>query len=92
MVKGVAIDSLHVFFLGVVQDLLKYWFDKHYRTSSFSIYSKVNYSCKYNITVTYIVVYVQLKQCDRRLLSIHVPDIISRPPKSLTDYSHWKGT
>ena len=46
MVKGVAIDSLHVFFLGVVQDLLKYWFDKHYRTSSFSIYSKVNDSCK----------------------------------------------
>lgn len=56
MVKGVAIDSLHVFFLGVVQDLLKYWFDKHYRTSSFSIYSKVNYSCKYIITVTYIIV------------------------------------
>ena len=58
MVKGVAIvnDSLHVFFLGVVQDLLKYWFDKNYRTYFFSIYSKVNYSRKYIITVTYIIV------------------------------------
>ena len=41
IVKGVAIDSLNVFFLGVVSDLLKYWFDKEYRTSPFSIYSKV---------------------------------------------------
>ena len=49
MVKGVAVDSLHVFFLGVVQDLLKYWFDKHYRTSSFSIYSKVKYSYCYDL-------------------------------------------
>ena len=47
IVKGVAIDSLHVFFLGIVSDLLKYWFDKKYRTSSFSIYSKVNYSYMY---------------------------------------------
>ena len=44
IVKGVAIDSLHVFFLGVVSDLLECWFDKKYRTSPFSIYSKVYYS------------------------------------------------
>ena len=50
IVKGVAIDSLHVFFLGVVQELLKYWFDKKYCTS---IFSKVNHShkCSYPITL-----------------------------------------
>lgn len=57
LVKGVAINSLHVFFLDVVQYLLKYWFDKHYRTSSFRIYSKVNYSFKYIIAVFYIVLF-----------------------------------
>ena len=34
---------------------------------------------------------LQRKQCDNRLLAIKVPDIISRPPRSLEDYSHWKG-
>ena len=48
IVKGVAVDSLHVFFLGVVQHLLKYWFDKNYRTSSSSIYSKVIVHIKFN--------------------------------------------
>ena len=28
IVKGIAIDSLHTLFLGVVKDLLKHWFDK----------------------------------------------------------------
>ena len=41
MVKGVAIDSLHIVFLGIVSDLLKFWFDKVNRSSSYSIYSKV---------------------------------------------------
>jgi hypothetical protein len=27
-VKGIAVDSLHTLFLGVVKDLLKHWFDK----------------------------------------------------------------
>ena len=35
---------------------------------------------------------LQIKQCDDRLLAIQVPDVISRPPRSLQDYSHWKGT
>ena len=29
--------------------------------------------------------------CDSRLLSIQVPDILSRLPKSLEDIGHWKG-
>ena len=37
VVKGVGIDS----FLGVVSDLLKYWFDKQHHTAAYSIYSKV---------------------------------------------------
>lgn len=41
VVKGVGIDSLHIIFLGVVSDLLKYWFDKQHRTSAYSIFSKV---------------------------------------------------
>ena len=41
VVKGVGIDSLHIVFLGVVSDLLKYWFDKQHRTAAYSIYSKV---------------------------------------------------
>ena len=41
VVKGVAIDSLHIIFLGVVSDLLKFWFDKVNRSSSYSIYTKV---------------------------------------------------
>lgn len=42
-VKGVGIDSLHIikFFVGVVSDLLKYWFDKQHRKSAYSIFSKV---------------------------------------------------
>ena len=42
MVKRVAIDSLHVFFLDVVQDLLN--LTSAIVLFSFSIYSKVNYS------------------------------------------------
>lgn len=41
IVKGIAIDSLHTLFLGVVKDLLKHWFDKSHRSTGTSIYSKV---------------------------------------------------
>ena len=41
IVKGIAIDSLHTLFLGVVKDLLKYWFDNSHRSTGTSIYSKV---------------------------------------------------
>jgi hypothetical protein len=30
--------------------------------------------------------------CDRRLLSVKVPDRISRTPRSLSDFKRWKGT
>ena len=39
--KVIAVDSLHVIFLGITKDLLKYWFDKSNKGSSTSIYSKV---------------------------------------------------
>lgn len=39
--KGLAVDSLHVIFLGITKDLLKYWFDKSKKGLSTSIYSKV---------------------------------------------------
>lgn len=35
--------------------------------------------------------YLQIDLCDKRLLSIKVPDFISRPPKSLSKASQWKG-
>lgn len=34
---------------------------------------------------------MQIQQCDARLLSINVPDTISRQPKTLEDFKHWKG-
>ena len=34
---------------------------------------------------------LQTDLCDKRLLSIKVPDKISRPPKSLLEYRRWKG-
>ena len=33
----------------------------------------------------------QLKECDTRLLSISVPDEVSRVPKTLNDFMHRKG-
>ena len=39
--KGVAIDSLHVVFLGITLDLLHYWFDKKHQRKDFSIKKKV---------------------------------------------------
>ena len=32
-----------------------------------------------------------MRRCDERLLSIKVPDIISRVPRTLEDVKHWKG-
>lgn len=34
---------------------------------------------------------LQLGLCDKRLKQIEVPDTIKRPPRSLSDYAHWKG-
>ena len=34
---------------------------------------------------------VQIAECDARLMSIKVPDTISRSPKSLEKYKKWKG-
>lgn len=38
-----------------------------------------------------LFIHLQLKECDERLLSIRVPDVISRAPKSINDVSKWKG-
>lgn len=29
--------------------------------------------------------------CNKRLLNIRIPDRISRPPKSISDFKRWKG-
>lgn len=41
LVQGVAIDTLHVVYLGVTSDLLSYWFDKKHARKSFNIRRKV---------------------------------------------------
>lgn len=41
--------------------------------------------------INIVIIYLQIKVCDEKLLSIHVPDIISRTPKSLHDFKKWKG-
>jgi hypothetical protein len=37
-------------------------------------------------------IYNKLKECDTRLLSICVPDEMSRIPRTLSDFMHWKGS
>ena len=91
IVKGVAIDSLHTLFLGVVKDLLRHWFDKSRKSSNTSIYSKVTTILIFLWASLLFGALLQLKICDSRLLNIKVPDRISRAPKTLEDYSHWKG-
>ena len=81
IVKGVAIDSLHVFFLGVVSDLLKYWFDKKYCTAPFSTCSKVYYSCFPN-TVIEILFLMHIAQCHKRLKHSNSRYHLKDPKKS----------
>ena len=47
--------------------------------------------CFAAINCTYLDT-LQIKECDGRLLSIRVPDSLSRTPKTLEEYHHWKGT
>ena len=35
---------------------------------------------------------LQVKECDERLLAIHVTHSISRTPRSLEEFNHWKGS
>ena len=57
--KGVAIDDLHVIFLGTVSDLLNYWFDERFKTKPFSIYRKV---CKFIYACMYNIIYIVCQQ------------------------------
>ena len=88
LVLGMVIDIMHCVFLGVVKALLYYWFSPTERSHEYSIYSQVS-----NIMIQLISLftYMQLLLCDERLLSIAVPNAISRPPKSLLKFTKWKG-
>ena len=37
-------------------------------------------------------IFLQIKLCDKRLLAIKPPNIVSRQTRSLSDYIHLKGT
>lgn len=100
MSKGFVVDDLHSVYLGVMKQLLTCWFGVKYKKYGFSIRSKVILSytfymcvkCKQEIYGTIYFYSMQIKLCDQRLLSIKPPDIISRQIRSLSDYTHWKGT
>ena len=91
LVGGVVIDDLHGIYLGVTLSLLRLWFDRINRGKPFFIGDKV---CNANLFLLYNVIYMaflQINQCDQRLLSIKVTDKMSRVPKSLKEFSNWKG-
>lgn len=102
---GVVVDDLHGLYLGVSETMLDLWFSKQYKGKAFYIGDKV-YTCLYMYSpachytyklesITAYLCYIclqQIDECDRRLLSIRVPDIVSRLPKTLSDHSRWKGS
>jgi len=45
----------------------------------------------YSLQFTVAIIVTQEGLCDSRLKQIKVPDTIKRPPRSLSDYTHWKG-
>ena len=93
LVYGIVLDDLHCIDLGVVKALLLLWFDKSHRNEPYSLYSQVRKLCytyfKINI---YIPSYCKMQTCNKRLLSISVPNTISRSPTSLENVACWKGT
>lgn len=103
LVWGVVIDDLHGIFLGVTLTLLHLWFDKANKTKLFFIGNKVMYNyisvyilfnSHHSRSIFYeqlIHIILQVKQCDERLLTIQVTDSMSRVPRSLEDFKHWKG-
>lgn len=93
LVKGCVIDNLHAVFLGVVLSMLHLWFDDTYKRKHYSLRDKVQtvITCVCIVITSMLVFLLQIIFCDKRLLNIAVPDSISRPPKSLQDFKHWKG-
>ena len=38
-----------------------------------------------------VLTYIQIQECNNRLLSIKIPNVISRTPQTLHQFSKWKG-
>lgn len=91
MTTGVVVDDLHGLYLGVARTFLSFWFHKSNKGCNFYIGDNVRDTRIPCAHFTHTLL-KQIGVCDSRLLSIKVPDVISRPPKSLTDFKHWKGT
>ena len=36
-------------------------------------------------------IHIQIQECNNRLLSIKIPNVISRTPQTLHQFSKWKG-
>ena len=97
LVGGVVIDDLHGIYLGVTLTLLHLWFDRSNRGKMYYIGNKVyTHSCPpvypFMLKSAFNVIsHIQIQLCDKMLLSIKVTDSMSRVPKSLEDFTHWKG-
>lgn len=77
-------------------------FKKPFKWGTLSHYISIYGASKYNVhcvcmaacTKLYIWyggIVLQIPQCDERLMGIEVTDSISRVPRSLEEYGHWKG-
>ena len=86
---GIVIDMLHCIFLGVVKALRHLWFDKSHRNEHYSLYSEVwKCSLYMECIITHAFTfrrYHKMQTCNKSLLSISVPNTISRPPSPLED-------
>ena len=91
LVKGFVVDPMHTVFLGVSPKLLSYWFGHKSTSKEYCIRNKVLAHNKLNFCIYLLLIFVKLRECDMKLLSIRVPDIISRQPKTLYEYDRWKG-
>ena len=100
IVNGVVTDYLHCVLLGVTKSLIESWFGQPNRGKDFYIGNKVTFYVPfphpfpyslYSLQFTVTIIVTQEGLCDSRLKQIKVPDTIKRPPRSLSDYAHWKG-
>ena len=86
------VDSLHCLYLGVMKKILSLWFGKESAEKEYSVRSKVIFHLINNIASSGTFLwFLQIDLCDRRLLNIKVPEVISRTPRSLEDFKRWKG-
>ena len=89
LVYGMVTDVLHAVGVGIVKMLLNCWFSKSKQRERYSICHKVSRCHKPKFITCALI---QLGICDAKLMKIAVPNVIKRPPKSLTEHTKWKGT